>query len=118
MSACWRCGTDTSSTATFCAACGADLKSGLLDIELEADPTGTGGTDPQQPPTRWIIVGVVAVVVGLIAFFALAGGLGGDDPPTIDPIDDEGGVGAPESPTIDGIPPDGRITDRLARRGT
>ena len=88
MAACWRCGSTTPGGAKFCPECGAELRSDVADLDVFTPaPSGPDhhveATD--STPSRWLLLVGLAILGGLVAFFAV---IGGDDEPSADPFED------------------------------
>lgn len=99
MAACWRCGSETPTGAKFCPECGAELRA-VADLDVFGEPQPAGGhiepTDTNAP--RWLLVGALALIGGLVAFFAL---VGDDDWPSADPFEDRADFEAIDDPIGD-----------------
>ena len=105
---CWRCGAELTGDVAFCGQCGAKVRADAPDLEFFTDvapekpaPIEAASTDG----SRWLSVVGVALVAGLVAFFALTST--DDDTPSADPYDERADFDAVDSAdasdtTVDG----------------
>lgn len=100
MAACWRCGRKTPPGANFCPGCGTEVRSEIGELDVFAEPSAAA--TPTEPvdttPSRWLLVGALALIGGLVAFFAF---VGGDDEPSADPFDERSDFDAIDDPTLE-----------------